>query len=135
MLDNAASTRKHDPWRVWLRRASIALGVALLVLGGLYGALRMQALSRLSAELVQLQADIERLQQQQDTQLTIAASRLDDLERTLFGDVVAKLEKTAPSGPNRIELWQRNRDAELRRRIEVLERRLHRLEYLVELVK
>lgn len=110
-----------DTWFLWLRRGLAGLAIAFVLLGTTYMLARIRIVQRNSTELVALSAHLEALRMANDANLRDINNRLDEIERVLFGDVVEKLEKRPP-GPNRIELWQQNRDKELRDRILRLER-------------
>jgi hypothetical protein len=122
----------NEGWTRWVRRAIAAVAGCLLVLVTVFnlvwiGATR-RAILRADAQALRL-TEIE-----QDHKLHIeeATKRLDDLERMIGGDIFSKMPKTVPPGPNRIELWQQNRDKVFRDQITVLQRRLLRIDDRVQ---
>lgn len=114
-----------ESWRQYLVRGAVAVAVAALLMLGLYAAVRIHTIARLQTEMAQLTSHVADTDAQHDAMMVQAAARLDDLERFVFGDVVAKLQEPAPTpapaGPSRVQLWQRNRDQELRTRLKAIE--------------
>lgn len=127
MPDSDVSISKHRYW-IYFWRGVIALMFGLYLIMGVFLLLHFRNEAKLRIEVAVLAAQIAEVRQLQDAQAKDESSRLDDIERTLWGDVVARLDHQQSHGPNRIVLWQRNRDRELRQRILSLEQRVWRLE-------
>ncbi len=113
-------SRHDDPWRPWILRSTLALAVCVVVVLAVFFTVQIRFVSQNYSSVAKLQSDVANMQQQHAAQLETLNARVDQLERVLFGDVVAKIEKS-PLRPNAVELWQRNRDKELRDRIRQLE--------------
>lgn len=119
---------------VW--RIVVAFLVGFIFVGGAYITIRLRTLYNIQTEIAHLKAEHRHVKQELETQLNGNGIRIDQLERILFGDVIAQLEKKVqadaakqkPPPPTWVELWQKNRDKELRDRIVELERRVYRLE-------
>lgn len=116
-----------EPWHLWLRRALAAIGIGLFVLVAIYAASRARMVYQLSSELLALRAEMVESQKEQQRQDRALAMRMDDLERTLFGEVIAKIEKNAKTAAT-VPAWSKNRDEELRRRLINIDLRLFQLE-------
>jgi septal ring factor EnvC (AmiA/AmiB activator) len=111
-----------------LRHLAVALLLGCAFIAGVFSVLKVQEIERMQRDLIAIHASLREQQQQSRTLLEQTGLRLDQIERSLFGDVVAKLEKQTKPPPSWVELWQKNRDKELRDRIAAIERRLLRLE-------
>lgn len=116
----------------WARKALVAVVAATLMLSLVYVALRVRVIQGMQRDLAENRVVHNQLQAEHNAQMAEIKARLDALERVLFGDVLAELSKIPAVGPSRIELWQQNRDKELRDRILSAERRLGRAESVIE---
>jgi hypothetical protein len=90
-----------------------------------YFGLRLRVTYNLSAEFAQLQAEHRDMMALSNQRLQELRARLDEMERVLFGDVLAKIEKTQKTATPKLpipDVWQRNRDRELRDRLDALEK-------------
>ena len=120
----------QETWGVYLRRAAGALLVSLAFVAFVYFYVRAREVYRLQIEYAALRVEYAELLKLHEAQIEELVKRSDLTEKELYGDVRAKL--AARPGPNRIELWQRNRDKQFSERINSLERRLMSLERRVE---
>lgn len=113
-----------------LHMMATAMLVALVIGYMTYVGLRLHATYVLRTELSLLEAKVDRNAIDAQTIHRHTEGRLDDIERLLFGDVLNSIQKPAsrPSKPSAVELWQRNRDRELRARLDALERMRLRVE-------
>jgi hypothetical protein len=94
----------------------------LLIIGAVAVVFHIRAARDLGLELTRLQVQVTGLADRNDLLQREAQERLTVIERTLFGDVVAKLDKPGGAAPQaRVELWQLNRDRDLRDRLARLE--------------
>ena len=113
-------------------RIAVALLVGFVLIGGAYCAFRLRALYTFQTDVATFVIENRNAHEKVETEVTNIEARLNNLERILFGDMIAQLEKNAktlkPPAPNWVELWQKNRDKELRDRINALERRMYLLE-------
>lgn len=106
-----------------MRMAVTAIVFATLVGYASYIGLRLRVTYSLNAQVEKLAADAavtHALHLQVHDQIN---ARLDELERLMFGEVLAKID-AVPGKPRTIasvQLWQKNRDEELRKRIAALE--------------
>jgi anti-sigma factor ChrR (cupin superfamily) len=125
--NNAASTSRLSRWvggRELLRMAATALVFAMIVGYATYIGLRLRVTYTLNARVERLMAEQSALMQQNDQFHDQISARLDELERLMFGEVLAKIDTSAPGTPRTtasVQLWQKNRDAELRKRLAALE--------------
>lgn len=113
------STGEHH-WIV-IRRVAASMAIALAASMVTYNSFRINAVSRLSQQVVILQDEVKQQDRINAQRIEDLSARLDEIERILFGEVLAKLEKV-PKTPSGIALWQKTRDQELRERISRLER-------------
>lgn len=104
----------------WLYRTAVGMTMGLLLVSIVYTTIRINNLSRLGQELSRVQGEIDIIRMRHESMISDANSRLDSIERVLYGDVVAKLQKVPQA--TRLEVWQQNREKELRERINQLER-------------
>lgn len=104
-------------WR-WVAAAFI-----MTTLGGWFGytLALVHRVNALQTELSQLHSHVGDIDKQRTTVNAIQDKRLDNLEFVLFG---AK----PPTTPTAVELWQKNRDKDLRDSIAALQRRIAVLE-------
>jgi polyhydroxyalkanoate synthesis regulator phasin len=94
--------------------------------------LRLYAGYIAQARIGALEQQVLTLERQHETEIKAQDAQLSEIETVLFGTIEPKVEETAakvaqrlPSSlSTRVELWQKNRDQELRDRIERLERSL-----------
>jgi cell division protein FtsB len=125
--DNAVSTNNFSRWlgsRELLRMAAVAMAFALCVGYAAYVGFRLQVTYSVQATVDKLVADRAELIAENERFHSGISARLDELERLMFGEVLAKIDAPAPGKPRTtasVQLWQKNRDAELRKRIEALE--------------
>jgi len=127
MPDNDVLTGKA--WRFSVLFLGIVLGIVLV--GGTFITLRLRETYRMQSDLVKLMSDHGTLQGEVMRLEKAYGERFDDLERVLFGDVVAKLLKEEPKpvqAPLRLQNWMMNRDKDMRERLERIERRLMKIE-------
>ena len=128
MLDKNALTARGLVWM-----SVLSLVVCVLLLSAAYLVMRVRTLTTVQAQIVQLEAEQRDLRGKHDVVVKEIDGRIGEIERTLFGDVVVKLEqpKAAPR-PSAVELWQRNRDRELRDTLIGIQKRLMRIESLLQ---
>lgn len=124
-----SETVLHQPskWVVWPRLAILAIAVVVGSSFTTFAVIRFIAQYQTERDLVRLDAEVEQLFLKYDTALQSLAARVQGLEFIVSAD--PNLHDAAdPRPPTVPETWQRNRDAELRKRIESLQRRLLDLE-------
>lgn len=118
MLDNVASTHKERWHTIALFIGGLIVGLLLIAVTFIVA--RIRDTYAIEARLVVL----ETIQQDKFTQHTTAVadfdSRLDALERTIFGDVIPNVDKV--KAPLRLEQLHFQNERELRQRVEQLER-------------
>lgn len=103
----------------WVRLIPWAVGVILAASVAAHTVLRLRVTYDVQREIAALRMEIaERDRVAADVRREYGG-RLDLIERNLYGDVAAAL--AAPPTTSTVELWQRNRDRELRDRIQRLE--------------
>lgn len=128
--DNNVSTNR--PWWARLRRGErelfpfivLALTCAMLVAFVAYATFRLRVTYELQTALAQFQAERASLFEANRREHQAVSERLDELERVLFGDVLVKIAaqlKAAKPPMTAMQVWQRNRDRELRDRLTRLE--------------
>lgn len=105
----------------WLRLLPWALVAAVATSFIMYTALRLRVTYQLERDVAELRSTSEELARTIVALRSEAASRLDLIERTLFGEVAAKLKEPPTPATMPVQPWQRNRDRELRDRILRLE--------------
>lgn len=121
---------------MWTCRAGVALAGTVFVLALVYMYALTQEHRVLTANLDRALAQLRELQKSNDSIDVITASRMDYVERVLFGEVVAKLDaQRSARNTARVELWQKTRDKELRDRIMYLEQRLFRVETAINKIR
>lgn len=130
-MHSAHVTTTEDTWIVWFKRVGFALGVSFVTLFFVYCYLRVRTVYENQLAVAVLRADVRELEERHSAQIKELEHRADELEKVLYGDVVAKLAKQPP-GPTRIEIWQRNRDKELRERLIAIERWRMTIEHRVD---
>jgi ABC-type dipeptide/oligopeptide/nickel transport system permease component len=89
-------------------------------------ALRLYAGYIAQARIGALEQQVLTLERQHEVTLKAYDAQLSEIETVLFGTIEPKVQENAVNIqqrlPARVELWQKNRDKELRNRIERLER-------------
>lgn len=130
------NTKPTGGWWLWTCRAGVALAGTVFVLALVYMYALTQEHRVLTANLDRALAQLRELQKSNDSIDVITASRMDYVERVLFGEVVAKLDaQRSARNTARVELWQKTRDKELRDRIMYLEQRLFRVETAINKIR
>lgn len=127
MTDNIASTNSPR-WQIATR---VVLHIAILVLV-IIVLLRLYASYGLERRVNTLDHDLRTHASYDELVQRDLLNRADTLEKTLFVDVKPKMDaaqKTATLPKNVAEVWQINRDRELRDRIRQLESRMWELEH------
>lgn len=114
-------------WLHWKR--NVAIGVAVAIIAGIcfYAILRFRVTYQLESDNAKLSSQITELAARQEALHKSVNERLDLLEAFLYGSIVpslqdesrAKTQETRRS--NLPAIWQKNRDRELRERIQQLE--------------
>lgn len=131
MSERDASISRRQWWRAvqgneMLRMAGTALLAALFMGYATYVGLRLKATYGMRTEVALLQQKVDEALTEREAAHAQVNTRLDEIERFLFGEVLASLMTTAPQPPSErptpVQLWQRNRDKELRTRLDTLER-------------
>lgn len=110
----------HSPWPKLL---VVSLVVSVIAAWTTFVALRLYAGYRTEAEWTQFRDELTDARKINRATLDTIERRLDDLEMTVYAVLEPRSlrpPRTAPKTP--AELWQRNRDAELQRRLLQLER-------------
>lgn len=110
---------KYHPW---VRMVLVGCLTAVLLGAVTYVLVRLRVTYRLQSDLSLINAEIRDLHKQLEFYDRNCDVRLSELEREVLGQVTPQPPKLGRTGPSRIELWQRNRDQELRDRIRALER-------------
>lgn len=132
MADNDVST--GNPYKDRRRTfkfvcTGLMVGAGLIVVA--FIALRLRQTYVMEKDIALLHAEHAILTAKVDQVTTDTSFRLDGLERALFGDVLAKLEAQEAKSKQdtqistartRLEQWMINRDNDMRKRIEALER-------------
>jgi len=130
MPDSGAST--HSRWTVWWHGFALivaALGVGVVLIALAFLVLRAQATYTLESRIGQVETTCADHQLKYKAKADELDARLHFLERTLFGDVIPKVDKNSNSrGVPRMEELHFQNERELRARVERVERRLLRLE-------
>jgi hypothetical protein len=111
----------------YLKVALLSVFFMVVVVFMVFTVFRLRVTYELQRDYAEHFAHHRRVEQWTEAALKQTEARLDRMERILFGDVIAQLEKKTPP-PAWIELWQKNRDKELRDRIIALERRVWQLQ-------
>lgn len=117
----------NDKWSDWLTHTLKVGGVALMI--GLFiititaFLTRIQTVAALSAKVHEVQIRMTELEKTELSHIEDIGTRLDVIESVLWGDVLRKLneaEKAKPirqPRPTQLEVWQQNRDKEIRAQI------------------
>jgi cell division protein FtsB len=118
----------------WPRLALISLFVVIAVAWTGYVAFRLRATYAMETQQAQQQVQLNSLLEKYKADQEALDKRIAELEQTLYGSIEPGLQqqaaaaKAAPRRPSTPELWQRNRDAELRKMLTDMQRRVLRLE-------
>ena len=120
----------RDTWPWWINRIIVASVIGFVLVVTVYNWVRIGTIYKNSQEIVKVQSDLTAIRMEHDTAIRDATARLDTIEKTLFGEVVTKLEKVPLTErvARQIQIIQEAKDKELRERIARLERRLSVLE-------
>lgn len=123
MNDHVASKSKVK-FLAWPYGIGYGIGLALVLGVVMYIVFRLSAMQGWQNDLTLLQARVEELEKLTRIMNESHSSRLDYLERTVYGDLLSKVMQPAPASPPvaRFETWQLNREKELRARLDRLER-------------
>jgi cell division protein FtsB len=146
MTDDAASTTESPVvvriyralWprvrvSAWPRLLLISLLVMVAVTWTAYIAFRLRATYAVETQLAQQQVQVKALIEKYHADQQALDKRIGELEQTLYGSVEPSVQLNAAAvkaqrRPSTPELWQRNRDAELRKMITDMQRRVLKLE-------
>lgn len=111
MMDTATSTNRHR----WFLSFAIGIGFALFLAFVGYLVVALHSLKTLQEQFTTLRGEQEELKRELQWQERNANYRFELLEQETFGAT------TKPPNQASIQLWQKNRDKELRDRIKRLE--------------
>jgi hypothetical protein len=128
-IDNNASI---SSWRRRFRLSErelfplvvLALLCAALVAFVAYTTFRLRVTYAVQTEVATMRAERRNIVAENDREHDALVARLDELERVLFGEVLGKITdqlKQAKPPITAVQVWQRNRDRELRDRLARLE--------------
>lgn len=123
MPDNAASI--HSRWAIWWHGLALivaALGVGAVLITMIFLILRAQTTYALESRFIQLESACRDQHAQQAAAIADMDNRLDLLERTIFGDVIPKIDKSKGATVPMLEELHFRNERELRQRVERLER-------------
>lgn len=109
-----------------LRRLTVlALILVIASAWTTYVAVRLRVTYRMQTEITELQIRLQALQSDFDAQQETQNERLRQIDRAVFGEPMPAPAPTTSVGtpaPSKPFVWQRNRDAELRKRLDSHER-------------
>jgi hypothetical protein len=131
-MTNAPDVSNGDRVRIRTRRLLIAskeyvtiaarsFAVAVIIGVITYFALRLRVTYEMQTEIDRLRIERAELVKRNAIAHDEMMNRLDELERVLFGDVLAKVDKNAAAISKLPTAWQRQRDLEFRKRLDALE--------------
>ena len=119
-----------EPDSPWPRLLVASVAVVVVAAWTTFAALRLTVTYRLEVELLLLKSEVAQLVRDHDAIHTRQQDQLDELERTMYGDVLPRTERTEakqqqqrPLRAPPLELWQRSLN-EIRSRVTTIERRL-----------
>jgi hypothetical protein len=116
----------------WPRLFLLSISVIIAVAWTGFVAFRLSAMYSMETALEQERTKLSALMEQYKADRESFDKRLAELEQTLYGSVEPSVQQQAQKvterRPTSVELWQRNRDAELRKILTDMQRRVLRLE-------
>lgn len=125
-MKNGTAASTSNQWIRWvggrelLRMAVLAMGLALIAGYVSYMSLRIRVTYTLQTRVALLEAERMESAAANAAFHEGISERLDNLERIIFGEVLTKIDVPPPK-PSVVQLWQRNRDLQIRKRLEALE--------------